>query len=317
MGDGGQISKPSAYGSKLKWFLSLCFVLSSLSCSRNKAEVIVYTSQDQVYARPLFDRFERATGIRVRAVYDSEAVKAAQIANRLLLERAHPVADVFWNNEAMRTQQLAAANVFDEREPIRSFGFRSRRLVINTNLVALTEAPRRFSDLTNQVWKGKFGMAYPVFGTTATHFYMLRERLGEEAWRQFCRLLAGNDALVLDGNSLVVKQVARGEIALGMTDIDDIRAGQREGYPIEGLPLMEDGMLIPNTAALVAGAPNRERGIQFLNYLTSDVSITYLREKGALEGADAGQAASSKLNWSNVLEQLDETTRFLSEAFHR
>ena len=70
--------------------------------------IIVYTSQDKVYAEPLFREFSASTGIEVRAVYDSEAVKTVGIANRLLAERGNPQCDVFWNNEEMRTRQLAA-----------------------------------------------------------------------------------------------------------------------------------------------------------------------------------------------------------------
>ena len=52
----------------------------------SKEEVIVYTSQDQVYAEPIFREFEKETGIKVRPVYDSEAVKTVGLANRLLAE---------------------------------------------------------------------------------------------------------------------------------------------------------------------------------------------------------------------------------------
>src|SRR5438876_6327152 len=78
------------------------------------AEVIVYCAQDQTYAEPIFRDFQRETGIKVRAVYDNEAVKTVGLANRLLAERNHPQCDLFWGNEEMRTRQLAAQNIFRE-----------------------------------------------------------------------------------------------------------------------------------------------------------------------------------------------------------
>src|SRR6266699_1146864 len=54
------------------------------------ATVVVYASQDQVYAEPILKAFEKESGTRVRAVYDSEAVKTVAIANRLIAERDHP-----------------------------------------------------------------------------------------------------------------------------------------------------------------------------------------------------------------------------------
>ena len=35
----------------------------------------IYTSQDQVYAEPIFKAFEETSGIRVKALYDHESVK--------------------------------------------------------------------------------------------------------------------------------------------------------------------------------------------------------------------------------------------------
>src|SRR6185436_14877775 len=81
------------------------------SCGREPS-VVVYASQDQVFAEPIFKAFERETGIRVRAVFDSEAAKTVAIANRLLAERRRPQCDVFWGNEEFRTRQLAATGVF-------------------------------------------------------------------------------------------------------------------------------------------------------------------------------------------------------------
>src|ERR1041384_7915842 len=70
--------------------------------------VVVYASQDQVYAEPILKTFEKETGTRVRAVYDSEAVKTVAIANRLLAERKHPQCDVVWGNEELRTAGASA-----------------------------------------------------------------------------------------------------------------------------------------------------------------------------------------------------------------
>ena len=76
--------------------------------------VVIYASQDQVYAEPILKEFEKQTGIKARAVYDSEAVKTVGLANRLLAERSNPQCDVFWNNEELRTRQLAAQDIFRE-----------------------------------------------------------------------------------------------------------------------------------------------------------------------------------------------------------
>ena len=59
-------------GGNISWFI---ISLLLVGCSPGGDSVTVYTSQDQVYAEPILQLFERETGIRVRAVYDSEVVK--------------------------------------------------------------------------------------------------------------------------------------------------------------------------------------------------------------------------------------------------
>jgi len=51
--------------------------------------LVPYT-QDQVFAEPILADFTRETGIRVRPVFDSEAVKTVALANRLLGREAQP-----------------------------------------------------------------------------------------------------------------------------------------------------------------------------------------------------------------------------------
>src|ERR1700733_8624702 len=86
--------------------------------------VVIYTSQDEVYAEPILKEFEKETGLQVRPVYDSEAVKTVGLVNRLLTERDNPQCDVFWNNEEFRTRQLAARGIFRETNGWTHLGYR-------------------------------------------------------------------------------------------------------------------------------------------------------------------------------------------------
>ena len=104
---------PSIRSWPISIFLVLLAVVLVCGCQRKEERtVVIYTSQDQVYAEPILQEFGRLTGVKVRAVYDSEAVKTVGLANRLLAERSHPQCDVFWNNEELRTrQQIGRAHV--------------------------------------------------------------------------------------------------------------------------------------------------------------------------------------------------------------
>ena len=283
---------------------------------RNSDSVVIYTSQDQEFAEPILNEFTKQTGVKVRAVYDSEAVKTVGLAQRLLAEANHPQCDIWWSNEALRTRQLARRGVFDTNQ-IAEFGFRSRRIAINTNKLALTAAPKSLVELTNVEWRGKVALAYPMFGTTSAHFIALRQHWGAAAWEQWCRALAANKPFLVDGNSVVVKLVGRGEAMIGLTDCDDVAAGQREGLPVTALPLTSESLLIPNSIAITRGAPHAIEAKRLLDYLSGDEVIARLIAASALENKAPESQPRLSVNWDSLLDDLDSATETLRQIFLR
>ncbi len=282
--------------------------------------VIIYTSQDEEYADPIFRDFEKQTGIQVKAVYDSEAVKTVGLVNRLLAENSNPQCDVFWNNEELRTRLLASRNIFRETNGWVLMGYRTRRLVINTNLLPAAKAPVRFSDATNEMWRGKVALAYPLFGTTATHFLALRQYWGDAAWQAWCRALIANKPFLVDGNSVAVKQVGGGEALIGFTDSDDAASEQREGLPVVTLPLTDESLIVHNTAGVVRGAPHPEAAQRLFEYLQSAPVQQVLVDKKALESAVPGDPktnAGLKVDWDALLRDLDSGTEEMKAIFLR
>lgn len=293
---------------------------SSLLKLTNRARfVTVYTSQDQVYAEPIFQEFTKQTGIRVRAVYDNEAVKTVGLVNRILAEKDHPQCDVFWNNEELRTRQLEKAGVLRETNSWVSFGFRTRRLVINTNQLTNPNCPRTLIALTNAACRGKIALAYPLFGTTATHFLALRQTWGNERWENWCRALVANQPLLVDGNSVVVKMVGSGEAWVGLTDSDDIEAGKREGLPIESLWLYNESFNIRNTAAVIRNAPHAVEADKLVHFLQSGDVEHRLIQAGAVEGFAAREVTITPptINWDAMLRDQETTVAKLKQIFLR
>ncbi|HZO85350.1 MAG TPA: extracellular solute-binding protein [Verrucomicrobiae bacterium] len=295
----------------MRLILSLAIVLLTASCKNNQWIVTVYASQDQVYAEPILRQFEQETGIRVRAIYDSEAVKTVGLVNRLIAEKANPQCDVFWNNEELRTRQLESRGVVERWAAV---GFRSRGMIVNTNL--LSSPPKSLVDLTNAVWKRKAALAYPLFGTTATHFLALRQQWGAETWEHWCRALKANEPFLVDGNSVVVQLVGRGEAVIGLTDSDDIAAGQKQGLPIRAVPLAESTLLIPNTVAIIRGAPNPTEAQRLYEHLQSESVRKALIAASALEGDRPGHIGF-KPDWVRLLADLEPATATLKTVFLR
>ncbi len=302
------------------WMLFIAALVLA-GCGRSQSPVVViYTSQDEIFAEPILKDFEKETGIQTRAVYDSEAVKTVGLVNRLLTERTNPQCDVFWNNEEFRTRQLAAHDVFRQTNGWTHLGYRTRRIVINTNLVTAATAPRSSSDATNQMWRGKVALAYPLFGTTATHFHALRQHWGAAAWENWCRALAANKPFLVDGNSVVVKMVSQGEASWGFSDSDDIAGAQREGFPVAALPTTDETLFIPNTVGVIRDCPHPEAAERLYEFISDPKVSAKLVELRALEGVtlDPATAATGlQVNWEKLLQDLDAVTEKTKEIFLR
>lgn len=256
-----------------------------LSCEPSGREtVVVYTSVDEPYAIGLFAAFERESGVKVLPVFDTEEAKTLGLVHRILAERARPQADVFWSGDCARSALLKKEGVL---EPYRSpsaetigaewrdpdaawtgFGARARVIVYNTRKVSVP--PRRLADLAGPDWKGRVALANPLFGTTAAHVAALAQSQGEAAAIRLFVGLRENGARIVGGNSHVRDLVARGDCDAGLTDSDDVWIGKGRGDPIELVYPDQDGagtLLIPNSAALLKGAPRAANGRRFLDWL--------------------------------------------------
>ena len=296
---------------------SLPFLLLLLLCgcgTGGKDALVVYTSQDRVYAEGILAEFTRRTGVEVRPVYDSEAVKTLGLFNRLVAESENPQCDLFWSNEEMMMRQLRSRGIVAD-DGIVTFGYRTRRIVINTDLVSRETLTLR--ELTDPRWRGKVALAYPLFGTTATHFAALQAAWGREAFREWCRGLVDNEVRIVDGNSMVVRLVGAGEVSAGLTDIDDVGVGLRNGLPVRALPPGDELCLIANTAALVHGAPRPGKARRLQDFLQERDTLESLVECGALEGIVADDMPRLEIEWDPILDDLDETREWLMDTFLR
>ena len=84
--------------------LILLLALAALRSAAGAAarEVVVYLSIDQVFTEPILRDFERQSGVKVRAVFDTEETKSTGVLNRIVAEAASPQADVFWSGDPVR-----------------------------------------------------------------------------------------------------------------------------------------------------------------------------------------------------------------------
>jgi iron(III) transport system substrate-binding protein len=267
-------------------------LLVALGCRSSATdEVVVYTALDADFSKPIFAGFESDRGVTVVPKFDTEATKTVGLAEAIRAERNRPRCDVFWNNEILNTLRLERDGLLEvyrspTAEPFpdwaksasgtwHGFAARARILIVNTKILpSQSDHPTSIRDLANEKWRGKTGIAKPLFGTTATHAACLFAALGDEEARRLFRDMKQNDVRIEAGNKQVAVSVAAGRLAFGVTDTDDALVQIAQGDPVTIVyPDQGDGGLgtlyIPNTLAIIKGGPNSAAARKLVDYLLS------------------------------------------------
>src|SRR5262249_26032234 len=151
---------------------------------------------------------------------------------------------------------------------------RARILIVNMKLVAEADRPKGINDLLNPKWKGKIAIAKPLFGTTATHAACLFAVWGDQKATAYFKGLKANGVQVLSGNKQVAQAVGSGQAAFGLTDTDDAMGEIDEGNPVtiiypDRAPDALGTLFIPNTLAVLKGAPHRAAAEALASHLLS------------------------------------------------
>jgi iron(III) transport system substrate-binding protein len=274
------------------------------SKSTSPATVVVYTSVDDVFARPIAERFEKETGIQVKLVPDTEETKSTGLLNRLLAEKDRPQADVFWSGDPVRPGILKKHGVTAPYQspsaaglPVRfsdpehhwtGFSARARILLVNTQheIFKTVPLPSSVRDLADPRYKGKACVANPLFSTAGMHAASLFQVMGETEARKFFDNLLANQTRVLSSNGEVRRRVADGEFAFGLTDTDDAAEAIRDGKPVKVIFPDEKDMgtlIVPNAAVLIAGGPDGANGKRFIDYLLRPETEAALAEGEAAQ----------------------------------
>jgi iron(III) transport system substrate-binding protein len=249
--------------------------------------VVVYVSHDQVFSEPILKDFEKDTGIRVSAIYDTEETRSTGAMNRLIAEKNNPQADVYWANEPIRAEVLrqrgiaapyVSANAAgipaefkDENGYWTGFAARARVLIVNNNAGAKPDSLLAYAD---PQWRGRTVMANPLFGTTTTQIAALFALWGNERAEAFLDALKVNGIKLSPSNGDSADLVAAGEFAFGLVDSDDVVSRLRRHQPILLIyPDQGPGglgcFLVPNAVVLIAQAPHLELGKKLIDYLLS------------------------------------------------
>jgi iron(III) transport system substrate-binding protein len=326
-----------------------CVVVGLAGCGYwSQADCVVYAALDRDFSEPILDDYARQSNLDVRGVYDVESTKTVGLVQRIIQESNLPHCDLFWNNEILHTVRLEKLGLLEKynspvgaqypaafRSPTGAwYGFaaRARVLIVNTTLVPAESRPTSIEDLADPRWRGRTAIAKPLFGTTATHAACLFAALGDERATDFFRRIKQNEVQILSGNKQVARQVAAGQIAFGLTDTGDAIAEVEAGrsvaivYPDQaaGRP---GTLFIPNTLAIIRGAPHAEAARKLLDHLLApEVEARLaagpsaqipLHPRGAAKArvATPQTVRAMQVDFAAAAEKWEAASRYLREQF--
>ncbi len=249
--------------------------------------VVVYVSEDQVFSEPILTDFEKETGIKVKAVYDTEESKSTGPMNRLLAEKDNPQADVYWANEPIRAEILRERGISDPYVSPNAdgiadnfkntngywtgFSARARVLLVKKSLA---DKPQSILAYAEPKWKGRAVIANPLFGTTTAEIAALFTTWGDDKAKAFLDEMKRNQTRISTSNGESADLVASGEFDFALVDSDDGVSRMKQGKPVE-VVFPDQGkaevgsFIVPNAVVLIKGAPHPDNAKRLIDYLLS------------------------------------------------
>ncbi len=323
-------------------FILLLALAALVGCRNRGREVVVYLSIDQVFTEPILRDFERQSGVKVRAVFDTEETKSTGVLNRIVAEAGSPQADVFWSGDPVRPYLLvkralvrpyvspsaaAVPPAFKAADGSWTGGAaRARLLLVNRNRVKPDERPRSVRDLTDPRWKGQTAIANPLFGTTTMHVAALANAWGDEALKAFLGQLKANGCRIASSNGEVKRLIAAGEAAFGLADTDDAAEALHDGAPIEVVYPDQDGMgtLLMPTAVVPLAGPHPEEARRLVDFLLSTAAEQKLVELAShiplradvsppAGGRRASDIKTMQVDYSRIADTMERLQPWLRE----
>jgi iron(III) transport system substrate-binding protein len=283
------------------WLVALCMLVLGVALAGAQAKkVVVYTAHEDNIIAGMVPRYKAETG------NDIEYVKlaSADVIKRAVAESANPQADVIWS---IGGEQLEANSAilekyvpkeWDKIAPVFKVGTNwlpytgiMNVFLVNTKLVSAANMPKKWSDLTAPMWKGKVSTARAdKSGSAYMQLCNVLVAYKDTGWDMY-KKLAGN-FFIASGSSAVPTAVNAGEAWVGITLEDNaFRIVQGGGsvkivYPEEGVVAAPDGI------ALVKGAPHPDAGKAFIDWCLSKKTQDFLvdtmyRRSVRIDGKDA------------------------------
>ncbi len=211
--------------------ISLTLLFSFAGEAFAEKEVVVYSARKKHLVKPVFDRFTKETGIKIKLLTD----KAGVLVEKLKAEGEHSPADILLTVDAGNLWQAAEQGLFAavESEVLsknipshlkdpenRWFGFsvRARTIVYNPDKVSSTDL-NSYEDLADRKWKNKLCLRTSKKVYNQSLVAMMIAEHGETKTANIVKGWVENLAApVFSNDTKVLKAIASGQCQVGIVN---------------------------------------------------------------------------------------------------
>ncbi len=247
-------------------------------------ELVVYSSRKEKFVQPLLDKFEKDTGIEVKALHADDTV-----INRIKEEKKRPQADILISNDIGAMEHLRLEDLLQGFEPKGieridekyraednswyGLSARTRILMYNKDLITEEEMPKTMWELTDSKWKGQFAITRGGSPGLVAQTSALRQEWGDEKTLEWLKGIKENAGAIMKDHGEIKQAVGAGEYKFGL--VNNYYYHQQLNEPTNnnvGAVYTDQGKdemgVFVNAAgiAFIAGSPNEENAKKFIEW---------------------------------------------------
>jgi len=273
--------------------LALSLALAALAAASAPAHaqqgtVNAICSTDLSWCELAAREFTRATGIKVLQSHKGTGEAAAQ----LRAEASNPKTDIWWGGTGDPFLQAADVGLLEPYRPayindlstwsVRQYamtqnmvgGFYTSAIGFGYNTELMKKKnlpePKCWADLIKPEYKGDIEISHPVTsGTAYTILAGLVQLMGEDQAFDYMKKLHKNITTYTRSGQAQAPNVAKGEVALGVSFIFGFEGWRLNKYPVKTVAPCEGTSYEIGGIALIKGARNKDTAKRYYDWLMS------------------------------------------------
>lgn len=238
--------------------------------------VVVYSAISTKLMQAFVDAFQKDNpDISVQVISGG----SGELLTRVKAERNNPLGDVLLGPDAdtfdsdlslFESYESPEISAFDAaalqpEHKYAGFSTNFQVFIVNTKMMSAEETPKSWKDLAKPEYKGKILMANPAQSGSA--FSQLHQIIALHGWDVMDDIIA--NATFVSSSKLAFQNIAKGEIALGLTSEFNVLQSKNDGYPVEAVYPEDGTALVVDASAIIAGGPNPGEARKFIDFVNS------------------------------------------------